>query len=142
MKKLTVLLFSILIIAPFMANAISLVNLRSEIQDKEKQLTTLQFKTYFLGLVDTKVNWSGKVVDVVSSSHNGTYFVYDITHNMKETNDGNFFRNFRSDREIALALNKNQEYNFYGKIRSCSLRWKYLLASCSVDITGFNLLVP
>jgi len=46
MKKLTILLFSILIMAPFMANAISLDSFDSQVKNNSEQLTTLQFEEH------------------------------------------------------------------------------------------------
>ncbi len=116
MNKLTILLFSILIMTPFMANAISLDSLDNEVKNKREQLTEVQFENYLLNLKGTKVNWRRKVLNVekLKFSYNKNDYIVKLKNN-------DYFASFKffiSDEQLALTLNKNQEYDFSGEVQS------------------------
>jgi hypothetical protein len=98
--------------APFMANAISLEHLDSDVESKREQLTKVQLNDYFENLKGTKVNWRGEVLEVKSSGRNSDKYRVSIP-----SNDGIFILSlYISGKQHALILNKNQEYDFSGEI--------------------------
>ena len=97
--------------APFMANAISLVHLDSDVEYKKEQLTEVQFGDYLANLKDTKVNWRGEVSQVTRVINSDKYSVFI------SPNDGFIYLRFYIfGKQHALILNKNQEYEFSGEI--------------------------
>jgi hypothetical protein len=118
--------------APFMANAISLDSFDSQVKNKNEQLTTLQFKEYISNLKGTKVDWSGKVLNVQSSGKGK----YSIRLSVLLT--PTFYSFEVLDKATALTLEKNQEYNFSGEISECRYFSLLLGLSCDIEITGFK----
>ncbi len=117
------------------ANAISLDSFLSAIYDKEKQLTSLQFKAYIPPLKGTKVDWSAKVLNVYSMG---------ILHSVFLDVKGNKFMELDFeivDKTTALKLNKNQKYNFSGEVEKCRIAAVIQSINyyhCTVTITGFK----
>ena len=151
MKKLTALLLSILITAPFMANAISLDSLNSAIQDKKQELTQAQLDEYLLTLEGMEVNWHGNVSDVkvikrtdISKEKRYTlHLVGTVPYGSHGTTlDLSPLRVRLSDidKETALSLNKNQEYNFFGRLRYVSRETDRLKGSY-IESWIFNITV-
>jgi hypothetical protein len=99
-----------------MANAISLDSLDNEVKNKREQLTEVQFENYLLNLKGTKVNWRRKVLNVINMG----YTVINNRYTVKLKNNDSWaaFVFFISDEQLALTLNKNQEYDFSGEILS------------------------
>jgi hypothetical protein len=121
--------------APFMANAISLDSLERQANNKYGQLTTLQFEEYLSTLKGTKVDWSGKVLNVKRLTSKGSYYI-ELDYTPYHITQGYLFKVL--DKATALTLEKNQEYNFSGEISTCfkdALMFGY---ACYINITGFK----
>jgi hypothetical protein len=108
--------------APFMANAISLAALSSTIQDKHEELTQAQFYEYVPTLIGVEVSWLGKVSDVkerertdLSKEKSYKLYLVGMKYSVIELNVLRV-RIGALDYKTALSLNKDQEYNFSGKV--------------------------
>jgi hypothetical protein len=112
MKKANIFVFILSLSFSFMANAISLEHLDSDVESKREQLTTVQLNDYLKGLKGTKVNWRGKVSQVTSSGGNSDKYRVSISSNSEIF----ILSLYISGKQHALILNKNQEYDFSGEI--------------------------
>lgn len=112
--KLKTSIAILLSVVSFMANAISYDSLDSKVKNKQKALTEVQFDEYLLTLKGIGVNWRGKVLDVEKSWFDDSY-----TINIDMDGNGIPDTKFKGlQKKHALTLNKNQEYNFSGEIKS------------------------
>ena len=105
-----------------MANAISYDSLDNKVKNKQKALTEVQFDEYLLTLKGIEVNWRGKVLDVEKAWLSDEYTItIDITD--KGHIDASFVG---LKKEHALTLNKGQEYNFAGEIKSVDTMFGFI----------------
>ena len=130
MKKLTILLFSI-VIMPFMAHATNMTGFVDMMKNKKEQLTLLQFREYMPTLKGAKIDWSSKVRNVW---HNGNKYVVEL-----KTTPGIeiYFTHTITNKESALKLNKGEEYIFSGEVERCTTIDSNAI-KCNVNIIGFK----
>lgn len=115
-------IFVLLSVVSLMANAISYDSLDSEVRNKKKALTEAQFDEYLLTLKGIEVNWRGKVLDVEK-----VWFGDEYTITIDITDKGRINASFVGlKKEHALTLNKGQEYNFTGEIKSVDTMFGFI----------------
>jgi hypothetical protein len=120
--NLKVSIFILLSVVSLMANAISYDSLDNKVKNKQKALTEVQFDEYLLTLKGIEVNWRGKVLDVEK-----TWLSDNYTIKIDITNDNLTNARFVGlKKEHALTLNKGQEYNFAGEIKSVDTMFGFI----------------
>ncbi len=137
MKKANIFVFILSLSFSFMANAISLEHLDSDVEFKREQLTEVQFDNYLLNLKGTKVNWRRKVLNVEKLGYTvNNKFRYIVR--LKNNDYFASFNFFIPDEQLALTLNKNQEYDFSGEVLSAGTTELSVPIYFYIGISGYD----